>query len=100
MTAAVSPIEGDGGSDKQDIEAAVLVIVQEGAAVADGLQDVERALVRDGPRVAQPGRIGDVAKQGTLRVRSSRCAPGSPDRTPGREKRCRHSHGDSGQAKE
>src|SRR5579871_611993 len=53
------------GAYQQNVEVAVVVIVQEGAAVADGLKDVERPRARDDPAVVNAGGLGNVREMRT-----------------------------------
>src|SRR5579875_237208 len=54
--------EGEGGADEEDIEVAVVIEIEEGASVADGLEDVERSRAGDDPPIIQTGIGGHVNK--------------------------------------
>jgi hypothetical protein len=43
--------EGERGAYEEDIEVAIVIEVEEGASVADGLKDVEGARAGDNPTV-------------------------------------------------
>src|SRR5689334_14549196 len=55
-------VESELGTDKQNVEIAVVVIVQKGAAVADGLKDGEGRFAGDSPAIAQAVARGDIGK--------------------------------------
>src|SRR5581483_787679 len=63
MAVSIALVESELGADEQNIEVAVVVVVQEGTAVADGLQNGERTLAWNLPAIIQPGFLGDFAKQ-------------------------------------
>src|SRR5690242_19189525 len=44
MPASVSAIERKFGADEEDVEVAVVIVVEECAAIADRLKDIQRAL--------------------------------------------------------
>src|SRR2546423_1374515 len=67
---AVAFVEREFGSNEQDVEVAVVVEIQKSAAVADGLQDIQRALARDGPGIMKAGRSGEVLEVDGGRRRS------------------------------
>ena len=59
---AVAFIQRKFGADQQNVKIAVVIIIQKGAAVADGLQDIERALAFNTPLVVDSGGFGNVGE--------------------------------------
>src|SRR5579884_1454065 len=60
MAVSIASIESRLRPDEEDVEVAVVIVVQQGAAVADGLKDVHRALAGDRPLIAKPRLLGDI----------------------------------------
>src|SRR5262245_4963065 len=59
MAFAVALIQSAFGADEQDVEVAILVVVQKRAPVADGLENIQGALARDLPAVVESGTRRD-----------------------------------------
>src|SRR5579871_994088 len=81
----VSLVEGDMiGAYQKNIQVAIVVVIQEGAPIADGLKDVHGTAAGNRPLIAQSGGFRHIHKSdirrgcGRGRVRSGMgCAPGS-----------------------
>src|SRR5262249_14416782 len=63
MPLPISSKERRSGPDQQDVQATVLVVIQEGAAAADGLKNMEGGFAFDLPPVAQPCRFSRLYKE-------------------------------------
>jgi hypothetical protein len=59
---AVTFVECQFRPDQQNVEIAVVVVIQKSTAVADGLKDIQRAFTRNFPMIVDPGCLTDFAK--------------------------------------
>ena len=63
MAFAIASVERETGADQKDVQVAVVVVVEEGAAVPDPLEDVNGTRAGDVPAIAQPISCRDINKR-------------------------------------
>src|SRR5207245_1349527 len=69
MPPAIAFVERKFGTNEKYVKIAVIVVIQEGAAVADGLQDIQWSRPSNGPGVLDSGAGGDIFKDRCRRAR-------------------------------
>src|SRR5438067_1909218 len=67
MALSIAAIEREPCADEQDVQVAVVIEVEEGAAVADGLKDIQRALPGNRPAVVEPRAEANLAEGDSAR---------------------------------